>query len=95
MSARFDSVFDALADTEEEAVNMRLRASAMLLLQEYVKDLDITQVKAAKVLGLSQPRLNDLLRGRIEKFSLDTLFKLVTRIGKDIQVEFIDRSSVA
>jgi predicted XRE-type DNA-binding protein len=95
MSERYANVFDALGNTREEAVNMRLRAGAMLIIQQYVSELGTTQVKAAEALGLTQPRLNDLIKGRIDKFSLDTLFNLVSKTGKDIEVIYTDKVGVA
>jgi predicted XRE-type DNA-binding protein len=75
---RYDSVWDALEDKAEEATNMKARAAIMLAIQDAVRDWTLTQGEAAKRLGITQPRLNDLLRGRIDKFSLDALLVLAT-----------------
>jgi predicted XRE-type DNA-binding protein len=88
-------VFDALGNTQEAALNMRLRAGAMLIIQQYVNELGTTQAKAAEALGLTQPRLNDLIKGRIDKFSLDTLFNLVSKTGKEIEVIYSDKVGAA
>lgn len=73
---RFNSVWDAIEDTSEEALNMRLRSELMAKLAERVVGWGVTQQEAAQRLGITQPRLNDLLNGRISKFSLDALVNL-------------------
>ena len=73
---RFESVWDAIEDTPEEALNMRLRSELMIQITKRVKEWDVTQKEAAQRLGITQPRLNDLLNGRINKFGLDALVNL-------------------
>jgi len=75
------SVWDALGGSREEAANMKVRAELMISLQERVKRQAGSQAEKAGKLGLSQPRLNDLLRGRINKFSLDALVNIASRAG--------------
>lgn len=87
---RFDSVWNALEDTPEAAESMKLRAQLMVAVQTYVRGLEVTQEVAAKRLGVTQPRLNDLLRGKIEKFSLDALVDMLGRAGKQISVQIRD-----
>ena len=82
----FGSVWDALEDTKEEAANMRVRAELMIEVQRFVEKNRLTQAQAAKRLGITQPRLNDLLRGRINKFSLDALVNMLTRAGRHVTV---------
>ena len=77
----FDNVFDALMDTPEEAANMTLRSDLLRAIRKVVEGWGLSQTVAAKRLGVSQPRLNDLLRNRINKFSLDALVTLSTRAG--------------
>ena len=72
----FDNVWDALEDTPEEATNMTLRSDLLIALDRRVKAWKLTQAAAAERLGISQPRLNDLLRRRINKFNLDALVTL-------------------
>jgi predicted XRE-type DNA-binding protein len=78
---KHDSVWDALEGSREEAANMKVRAELMINLQERVKRQAGSQADKAEKLGLSQPRLNDLLRGRINKFSLDALVNIASRAG--------------
>jgi predicted XRE-type DNA-binding protein len=77
----FDIVFDALCDTATEVANLKLRAELMLGIRERVRAWGITQGQAASRLGLTHPRLNDLLRGKIDKFSLDELVNIAVTAG--------------
>lgn len=72
----FDSVFDALADTPQQAANLTARADLMLAIRARVRSWNMAQEQAAKRLGLTRPRTNDLLRGKLEKFSLDALVNI-------------------
>ncbi|MAX33284.1 Predicted DNA-binding protein, contains XRE-type HTH domain [Onishia taeanensis] len=73
---RFSSVWDAIEDTPEQAENMRLRAELMGKIADRVAEWGETQKVAAERLGITQPRLNDLVNGRINRFSLDALVNL-------------------
>ena len=77
----FDSVWDALEDTPELAANMRLRSSILIALEQEIRSWKLTQIRAAERLGVTQPRLNDLLRGKIDRFSLDALAELASSAG--------------
>jgi predicted XRE-type DNA-binding protein len=78
---RFDSVWDALENTPADAANMQARADIMIAIRDVIDRWDVTQAQAAKRLGVTQPRMNDLLRGRIDKFSLDALINLAMAAG--------------
>jgi len=86
---RFASVWDAIEPSRATAANMKARAEMMIAIRESVAAWGITQATAAKRLGLTQPRMNDLLRGRINKFSLDALINLATRAGLSVRVEVV------
>lgn len=77
----FDSVFDALADTPADAANMTARADLLLAIRERVKAWNLTQEDAAARLGVTRPRLNDLMRGKLDKFSLDALVNIAATAG--------------
>jgi len=83
---RFASVWDALEDTPQEAANMRLRAKLMLELGKTVQAWGVSQKEAAKRLGITQPRLNDVLNGKIDKFSLDALVNLSAAAQLDVDL---------
>jgi len=73
---KFASVWNAIEDTAAEAANMRARSELMIALRTKVEGWQVNQTESARRLGLTQPRLNDLMRGRIDKFSLDALVNL-------------------
>jgi len=83
----FQSVWDALETSPAEAAHMRLRSDLMIAVQEAVTAWGVTQVEAAKRLSVTQPRLNDLVRGRIDKFSLDALVDLAAHAGLTLRLE--------
>ena len=69
----FANVWDALSDSPEEAATMKIRSDVMIAINDTISAWDTTQARAASRLGVTQPRLNDLLRGKINKFSLSML----------------------
>ncbi len=86
----FASVFDALADTPEQAANLRARSELAQALRALVQREGWTQVQAAKQCGVTQPRLNDLLRGRISRFSLDALVNMAAACGQQVHIALAD-----
>ena len=84
--AQFDSVWDAIEDTPQEAENMRLRSGLMMVLAERIKSEGWTQKDAAEKFGVTQPRVSDLVRGRITLFSLDALVNMVTVTGMHVEI---------
>lgn len=83
---KFENVWDALAETPEEAINLTFRSDLMSSIEKVVEGWNLTQAEAAKRLGLTRPRLNDLMRGKLSKFSLDALTTLATRAGLKVQL---------
>lgn len=77
----FDNVFDALADTPAEAANLKARSTLVTALVRQIRSWEITQEAAAARLGVTRPRLNDLLRGKLSKFSLDALVNIAAAAG--------------
>jgi predicted XRE-type DNA-binding protein len=86
---RFKSVWDAIETSPVEAAAMKARADLMIAVREIVDGWNVTQAVAAKRLGLTQPRVNDLLRGRIDKFSLDALVNLAERAGLSVRMKVV------
>ena len=82
----FAHVWDALSDSPEEAATMKIRSDVMIAIHDAIRAWDTTQAKAASRLGVTQPRLNDLLQGKINKFSLDTLLTLAGRAGLKVKI---------
>ena len=83
----FANVWDAIEDSPEEAAMMTMRSNVMIAINGKVRGWDTTQARAARRLGITQPRLNDLLHGKINKFSLDTLLTLATRAGPKVKID--------
>ena len=79
--------WDAISDTPEEAANLRARAELMQQIAEIVKKNKWKQEDAAAHCGVTQPRINDLLRGRVSRFSLDALVNIATAIGKRVHIQ--------
>jgi predicted XRE-type DNA-binding protein len=86
-SESYASVWDAIADTPGQAANLRARAELMQQIAAFVKRQDWTQVEAASHCGVTQPRINDLLRGRVSRFSLDALVNISTAMGCRVRVD--------
>jgi len=83
----YTSVWDALADTPGQAANLRARAELMRQVTAFVKKKGWTQTEAASRCGVTQPRINDLLRGRVSRFSLDALVNICTALGCRVRVD--------
>jgi predicted XRE-type DNA-binding protein len=87
---QFSSIWDAIEDTPEAAENMKLRSSLMLALKNYLVRADINQAQAAKLFGVTQPRISDLMRGKINLFSLDTLVNMAAAAGLHIEIRILE-----
>ncbi|MDR6815440.1 putative XRE-type DNA-binding protein [Neorhizobium sp. 2083] len=86
----FANVWDALENTPAEAANMSMRSALLIAIEQKVRNWKVTQTEAASRLGITQPRLNDLLRGRIANFSLDALVELAGKVGLSVRLEIAD-----
>lgn len=86
----FDNVFDALADTPAEAANLTARAELLSALKARIRSWELPQEAAAIRLGITRPRLNDLLQGKMGKFSLDALVNLATAAGLVVRIRIAD-----
>ncbi len=84
---QYENVWDALSDTAGEAANMRAKAELMRQIADIVKRKTCTQAEAAKQCGITQPRVNDILRGRISRFSLDALVNIAAALGQEVHIE--------
>jgi predicted XRE-type DNA-binding protein len=83
---RFASVWDAIADSASEAASMKLRAEVANQIIERMHARKLTQAKAAELIGVTQPRISDLMRGRLNLFSLDALVDMADRVGLQTRV---------
>ena len=82
----YGSVWDAIEDTPQEAENMRLRSNLLIALSERIETEGWTQKDAAARLGVTQPRVSDLIRGKIDLFSLDALVNMVSAAGLHVDM---------
>jgi predicted XRE-type DNA-binding protein len=92
---RTQTAFEALGYAPEEAEHLRIRADLMSALGEVVAERGWTQAEAARALGVTQPRISDLLRGKIDRFSIDTLVHLLSQAGADVTFKVRRRRSAA
>ena len=84
---RFNSVWDAIEDTPAKAENMKLRAHLMHSLRQHIERKGLNQSEAAKLLGVTQPRISDLMRGKIDLFAIDTLVNMLASAGLHIEMK--------
>ena len=87
---RFASVWDAIEDTPEEAENMKLRSVLMTALKNHLTHAEMSQAQAAKLFGVTQPRISDLMRGKINLFGLDALVNMATAAGLHIEMRVLE-----
>lgn len=83
---RYASVWDAIETDPGQAENMKLRSRLMIALRDHVAQQGLSQAAAAKLFGVTQPRVSDLARGKIDLFSLDTLVNMLAAAGLHIEL---------
>jgi len=83
---RVTSVWDAIENTPVEAGNMRLRSELMLALKHHITQMEMSQAQAAALFGVTQPRISDLMRGKINLFSIDTLVNMAAAAGLHVEM---------
>ena len=83
---QFKSVWDALEDDPVRQENLKLRSELMITISETIKERGFKQQDAAELLHISQPRVSALLKGKINKFRLDTLVDLAHRLGLHVSI---------
>jgi len=82
----FATGWDAVAETPTEAVILKARADLMIALTDHIKAQGWTQAEAAKHLGVTQPRISDLMRGKYNLFGLDHLATMLARAGREVDI---------
>jgi predicted XRE-type DNA-binding protein len=87
---RFANVWDAIENTPAQAENMKLRSTLMMALKDHIARTGLSQSEAAKLLGVTQPRISDLMRGKIELFGLDTLVNMIGAAGLHVEMRISD-----
>lgn len=84
------NIFRDLGFPEAEAVNLLARANLMMEVEKAIKERGLTQTAAAKLLGVGQPRLSDLYKGKMERFTVDMLMKWLAKLGKRVEMTVKD-----
>jgi predicted XRE-type DNA-binding protein len=87
---RFANVWDAIENTPAQAENMKLRSALIMALKDHIARTELSQSEAAKLLGVTQPRISDLMRGKIELFGLDTLVNMIGAAGLHVEMRISD-----
>jgi predicted XRE-type DNA-binding protein len=86
------SIFDDLGFSKEEAVHLKLKTDLMLAIREYIKNHELTQVAAAEQLGVAQPQISRLLKGKISLFTIDRLLTMLSRINIKVEWRIVSAS---
>ena len=84
---RYANVWDAIESEPAEAANMKLRSELMIALKQRIARLELSQAEAAKQLGVTQPRVSDLMRGKINLFGLDALVNMASAVGLRVDLQ--------
>jgi predicted XRE-type DNA-binding protein len=87
---RYANVWDAIEREPAEASNMKLRSELMIALKQRIARLELSQAEAAKQLGVTQPRVSDLMRGKINLFGLDALVNMASAVGLRVDLQVRD-----
>lgn len=86
----YTSIWDAIEDTPEEAENLKLRSSLMTELKSHIIRNEMTQAQAAKLFRVTQPRISDLMRGKINLFGLDALVNMAAAAGMYLELRVLE-----
>jgi predicted XRE-type DNA-binding protein len=89
------NVFRELGFAPEEAEHLRVRAALMAHIARFIRRRKLTQARAARLFGVSQPRVNDVVRGRLHRFSIDALVSMLAHAGLTVRVRVGRASRVA
>ena len=80
------NVFEDIGFPPDEARNLKIRATLMMAAEKFIEERGLTQTEAAELMGVSQPRISDLVRGRINQFTIDSLINMLTNAGVPVEV---------
>lgn len=78
---KYSNIFEAITDSTEDAADMEFRADLMLVLRDYFRDQGMSQSQIGKKLDIPQPRVSELMTGKVDKFSADKLIGFLARVG--------------
>jgi predicted XRE-type DNA-binding protein len=86
MNERFEDVWDAIEDNPVERQSLKLRSTLMMSVRQHIKESGMSQSQAAKKFGVTQPRISDLMRGRIDLFAIDSLVNMLATAGLQVEM---------
>ena len=81
------NIFEDIGFPPDEARNLKLRSELMMAVTDLVEERGLTQTQAAELMGTTQPRISDLMRGRISQFTIDSLVNMLTKAGVPVTLE--------
>lgn len=87
MSETFKNVWDALEDDPAARESLKIKSRMMLDIEQHIKSMGITQAQAAKKMGVTQPRVSDLVNGKIDRFTIDMLITMLARLGLHVEIK--------
>jgi predicted XRE-type DNA-binding protein len=86
MAEVFDNVWDALEDDPVERESLKVKSYLMFLVGQHIKENNLTQARAAELMGVNQPRVSNLIRGKIDLFTIDMLVDMLSRAGLKVEI---------
>lgn len=84
----YQNVWEAITDDPHEAKILNIKSKLLMLAVQFIRDKEMTQAEISKIAGVSQPRISNLMQGQIDKFSIDMLLTLVSKLGIALETEF-------
>ncbi len=87
MAEKYDNVWDALYDDSSMAESLKIKSQLMIRVEKYIKENGLIQKDAAAIFGVSQPRISDLVRGKIDRFTIDMLINMLSRVGIKVDIK--------
>ena len=90
MTETFKNVWDALEDDPAARESMKIKSRLMMDIEGYIKKQGLTQKQAAKKMGVTQPRISDLVNGKINRFTIDMLVNMLARLGVHVEMTLQD-----
>lgn len=90
MTETYKDIWDALESDPAERESLKIKSRLMMDIEKYIKKHGITQKEAAKKMGVSQPRISDLVRGKVNRFTIDMLVNMLARLGVHVELTMRD-----
>ncbi|MBU4261681.1 MAG: XRE family transcriptional regulator [Proteobacteria bacterium] len=86
MSETFKNIWEALEEDPAERETMKIKSKMMMEIAQHIESIGITQAQSAKLMGVSQPRVSELINGKIDRFTIDMLVTMLARLGLHVEV---------